>query len=293
MNTATTRSIANGAVRQVTDRAASTRLRANIGTAPAATNASGVVPPPTAPAVSTAQPESTRSEFNEQNNVMIDNDYVGADFLDEIATHECGHVVALAAAGLTEEFISVTIVPENGVRGLTVRSGASLTQLSDKLSEYAQNLADGRQEGLEAFRNFVLTTPAVCLPHICFFFGGGSIDRLLGRENRNRNAIDANCIRQMVVPSMLLPPLSDEDLTGIQEKVDEFLFNVFKKEKALFGRIYRAIVERKTLGRNSIPDVLKDMQACADRSEGIYKSLLASIENWHSGKVRQLPYFQV
>ena len=61
MNTATTRSTANGVARQVTGRAASTRLRANIGTAPAATNASGVVPPPTAPAVSTAQPESMRS----------------------------------------------------------------------------------------------------------------------------------------------------------------------------------------------------------------------------------------
>ena len=61
MNTATTRSTANGVAHQITDRAASTRLRANIGTAPAATNASGVVPPPTAPAVSTAQPESMRS----------------------------------------------------------------------------------------------------------------------------------------------------------------------------------------------------------------------------------------
>lgn len=66
MNTATTRSIANGAVRQVTDRAASTRLRANIGTAPAATNASGVVPALTVPAVSTARPESMRSKIDVQ-----------------------------------------------------------------------------------------------------------------------------------------------------------------------------------------------------------------------------------
>ena len=234
-----------------------------------------------------------RSEFNERNTCMTDNDYVGTDFPDEIATHECGHVVALAAAGLTEEFISVTNVPQNGVLGLTVRSGASLTKLSGMLLEYSRNLVDGRQEGLEAFRNFVLTTPVVCLPHICFFFGGGSIDRLLGRESPDRNAIDANCIRQMVIPSMLLTSLSDEDLTWVQEEVDKFLLNVFKKEKVLFGRIYRAIVEHEVLERNSIPDILKDMQACADRSDENYKNLLASVKEWYAGKVKQLPYFQV
>ena len=225
---------------------------------------------------------------------MTENDYVGMIFPDEIATHECGHVVALAAAGLTKEFISATIVQQNGVLGLTVRSGASLTKLSAELSELSRKLADGQQEELEEFRKFVLKIPDVCLPHICFFFGGGSIDRLLGRENADRNMIDTTCIRQMVVPAMLLPSLSDEDMTWVQKEVDEFLSNVFHKEKIFLGRLYRAIVEHKTLLQNNIdPEVLKEMHACAERSAGDYRSLLALVKEWYAGKVRQLPYFQV
>ena len=62
MNTATTRSTANGAVLQVMVRGASTRPRASTATAPAPTSASGAVPPPTAPAASTARPASMRSK---------------------------------------------------------------------------------------------------------------------------------------------------------------------------------------------------------------------------------------
>ena len=222
---------------------------------------------------------------------MTDNDYVGMDFPDEIATHECGHVVALAATGLTEEFRSATIVPQNGVHGLTTHSGESLTRLtrlSNELSEYSRNLAGGQTE-IEAFRNFVLTTPAVCLPHICFLLGGGSIDRLLGRENALRNSIDAKCIRKMVMPAMLLPKLADDDLLCVQNNVDKFLFNVFKKEKTLFNRIYHAIVEHKTLVHTSIdPNLMKEMKACGERSAEDYKSLLAAVEKWYAGKV---PYF--
>ena len=223
---------------------------------------------------------------------MTDNDYVGMDFPDEIATHECGHVVALAATGLTEEFRSATIVPQNGMLGLTIRSGESLTRLSNKLSEFSKkNLAD--QTEIEAFRNFVLTTPAVCLPHICFFLGGGSIDRLLGRENALRNSIDAKCMREMVMPAMLLPnlrpfpSLSDDDLLYVQSNVDKFLHNVFTKEKILFNRIYHAIVEHKTLVHTSIdPNLMKEMKACGERSAEAYKSLLAAVEKWYAGKVK-------
>ena len=228
----------------------------------------------------------------ERNNAVTDNDYVGMDFPDEIATHECGHVVALAATGLTEEFRSATIVPQNGMLGLTIRSGESLTRLSDKLSEFSKkNLRD--QTEIEAFRNFVLTTPAVCLPHICFFLGGGSIDRLLGRENALRNSIDAKCMREMVMPAMLLPnlrpfpSLSDDDLLYVQSNVDKFLHNVFTKEKTLFNRIYHAIVEHKTLVHTSIdPNLMKEMKACGERSAEAYKSRLAAFEKWYAGKVK-------
>ena len=58
----TMRSIANGAARLATARAAIIRPRRNIATAQAATSASGAVQPPTAPAATTAQPASMRSE---------------------------------------------------------------------------------------------------------------------------------------------------------------------------------------------------------------------------------------
>mgnify|MGYP003309335849 CR=1 FL=1 len=59
---ATTRSIANGAARLATAQAAIIRLRRSIATAQAAISASGADQPPTAPAATTAQPASTRSE---------------------------------------------------------------------------------------------------------------------------------------------------------------------------------------------------------------------------------------
>ena len=58
----TMRSTANGAARRAMVRAAIIRPRRNIATVPAATSASGAAQLPTAPAATTAQPASTRSE---------------------------------------------------------------------------------------------------------------------------------------------------------------------------------------------------------------------------------------
>lgn len=59
---ATMRSIANGAARLATVRAAIIRPRRNTATAPVATSASGAAQLPTALAATTAQPASMRSE---------------------------------------------------------------------------------------------------------------------------------------------------------------------------------------------------------------------------------------
>ena len=56
------RSIANGVARLPTARAAIIRPRRSIATALEATSASGAAQPPTAPAATTAQPASTRSD---------------------------------------------------------------------------------------------------------------------------------------------------------------------------------------------------------------------------------------
>ena len=204
-------------------------------------------------------------------------------FPNEIAAHECGHVVALAAVGLADEFTSVTIIPQNGIKGLTTRSGASLTELSGRLADHRQRVASAATTAdaeaiataVREFKDFIATTPVVCLPHLCFFFGGGSCDRLFGRENAARNTIDVNCIRRMVMPAMVLQPPADDRLRMVQDKVDEFLFSVFEKNMSLFRKIYDALVERKILDRASLgPDLLREMDTCASRSKEDYGKLL-------------------
>lgn len=213
----------------------------------------------------------------------------GKAFPDVIAAHEAGHVVALAAAGLADEFTRATIVPQNGVYGLTIRSGASLFKLSGELTGHSQRIAGAigadQQAAVKAFGDFILTTPAVCLPHVCFFFGGGACDRMLGRESSARNTIDVNCVNTMVLPAMVLPPLADGDLRQVQSKVDAFLFKVFDRERLLFGKVYNALVERKTIDRASVGiEMLDDMCACAKRASSDYLELLKWFEAWHAGK---------
>ena len=240
-------------------------------------------------------------------------------FTDEIAMHECGHVIALAATGLTDEFQIATNVPDfddfgRPTDGRTDHTRASLNKLSENLTEFTS----GQQGGLERFRQFVLTTPDVCLQHLCFYFGGGEIDRFLGRKNPDRNKIDMEQIRECVLPAMFLLStltekkdkalpsnkellsagtmawLSDEDITFIQKKVDEFMSKVFTKEKVLLGRLYSAIVEYKTLMRDNIdPEILNEMRTCAKRSERDYNNLLASVKEWHAEKMSQLTFFKV
>lgn len=209
-------------------------------------------------------------------------------FPNEIAAHECGHVVALAAAGLADEFLNVTIVPQNGIRGLTTRSGASLTKLSGELAEYSARIAsatgEAQHKAMAAFNDFIAKTPDVCLPHLCFFFGGGALDRLFGRENANRNSIDADCIRNMVMPAMFLTYLSENHLREVQDKVDEFLRQVFEVNESLFGKIYDSLMERNTLTRADLdPIILCEMDECAERSKKGYEELLAWFRQWHSG----------
>ena len=209
-------------------------------------------------------------------------------FPNVTAAHESGHVVALAAAGLADEFLSVTIIPQNVADGLTIRSGASLVKLSGELAGYSVRIAsatgEAQRQAMAAFNDFIATTPDVCLPHLCFFLGGGSLDRQLGREDAKRNSIDADCIRKMVMPAMALQTLSDEHLREVQDKVDEFLFPVFEGSEALFGKIYESLVERKTLARDDLgPDVLHEMDECAERSKEGYGKLLAWFRQWHRG----------
>ena len=211
------------------------------------------------------------------------------DFPEIIPAHECGHVVALAAAGLANEFKEVTIVQQGNALAVTKRSGASLIKLSGELLEYQDRIDAAMDEAqlkrVSAEYNAFIKEklPDVCLPHLCFFFGGGALDRLFGRENADRNSIDADCIRKKVMPAMVLQTLSDEDLREVQGKVDKFLFPVFEGNEPLFRKIYDSLVERNTLTRYDLGmDIRREMNECAERSKEGYEELLAWFRQWHS-----------
>ena len=166
-----------------------------------------------------------------------------------VAAHEAGHVLALAASGLAGEFQKSTIVPQGGVQGVTTRSGESLVRMSMKLAEHAQRLADPARLGetKKAFREFLeKELPKTCLRHLCYFFGGGSIDRFLGRDCPERNAVDMEAIRKMVLPAMAIQ-VSDKDLVEIQQKVDAFLWKALEANEGLFKKTYDTLVEKHTI----------------------------------------------
>ena len=209
-----------------------------------------------------------------------------AYYTDEIAAHEAGHSLALAVAGLAGEFTSCTIVPQDGVYGKTDRSGESLLLLSSDIAKYAQQLANpaGLALAKQAFREFLGNVPEICLPHVCFFFGGGSLDRFFDRECTARNAIDIRAIKDMVLPAMAVG-VSDDDLSKIQSKVDEFLGKAFEKEEALFKKIYDRLVAERTILRGDAGDLLVEMQNSAERLKADYQELLVWFKGWYEPKI--------
>ena len=202
------------------------------------------------------------------------------NYTDEIAAHEAGHCLALAASGLADEFQKSTIRPQDGVRGLTTRSGHSLVNLSMDLAQHAQRLAT-QEEPVNEFKAFLKEkAPRTCLPHLCFFFGGGALDRFLGREHPPRNAIDMRAIQGMVIPAMAIQ-VTDQELAEVQEKVDEFLWNAFKTDGTLLKSLYNALVERQTITAND--DLLREMRAAP--VSDTYRTLLAWFTEWYKPRV--------
>lgn len=210
-----------------------------------------------------------------------------SSYNDIIVAHECGHWFALAASGLAGEFISATVVPHGGVYGLTLRSGQSLSKLSIDLASCAGKMGDpaNREKGMSDFRDCIKCSPKVCLPHVCFFLGGGSIDRLLGRESVSRNEIDTNCVKTMVIPAMVIPQISDAELKEVQSKVDEFLWAAFERDEPLFAEMYELLSAKKTVTNADVPTELSNkMMNCAENSKYDYGQLLSSFKSWHSSK---------
>lgn len=120
-------------------------------------------------------------------------------YTNKIAAHEAGHCLALAATGLADEFTSCTIVSgydaqRRPTRGQTIRSGTSLSEFSKELDKHSKHL-ENQEESVNDFKDFLMKNVLkTCLPHICFFLGGGSFDRFLDRESPERNKIDMDVL---------------------------------------------------------------------------------------------------
>ena len=214
-------------------------------------------------------------------------------YSDEIAAHEAGHVFALGATGLADEFQSVTTVHQTGVQGLTIRNGESLMRMSMELAGYARRLADPTRsdEARKAFRDFLMSeAPKTCLPHVCFFFGGGSIDRFLGCETPERNTIDMYAIRQYVLPAMAIQIL-DHDLYEIQAKVDSFLGKSLMTDAVLFKRIYEKLATQRTITAED-KELMCMMRNCTAPMSTAYQELYNWFLDWYMPKVEALPYLQ-
>jgi len=246
--------------------------------------------------------EQQRKEKKEMKDLFNDPLFAGAEFFfkapaekwtDEIAAHEAGHCVALVAAGLADEFVSATIVPQGGVQGLTVRSGESLARLSMGFAEHAARLGDllRLEEAKRAFREFLMTAPEVCLPHLCFYFGGGSMDRYLQRDNPARNSVDMNVIGSMVVPAMAIPAISVGELAEIQKKVDEFLWMVFDDEDCMIEGFYDELCDKRVIDRSDFDQILKgSFLGLTDESHEKYSELLSWFRDWHARKLESTPF---
>lgn len=226
-------------------------------------------------------------------------------YQNNIAAHEAGHCVALAAAGLAGEFVLFTITPQmdeagRNVDGQTKISKETLNAYSGTLHAYSETLRQLAKrmaidpqnpavdpQGPRNLHDFLVEqAPRVCLPYICFFFGGGACDRWLKREDRARNAIDHNEIFTHLFPAMTLNNIGDAEMSAVQGKVDEFLFNVFEREGNLLDGLYGALVQKGTVLRKDLGPLFNEMEVCGERAREDYASLLNWFSSWYEPQVQ-------
>lgn len=228
------------------------------------------------------------------------------EYSNIIAAHEAGHCVALAAVGLAGEFVQSTITPQKDEAGrnvdgqtkisketLNAYSGTlnaysgTLRQLAKRMAIDPQNPAVDPQGPRNLHDFLVEQAPRVCLPYICFFFGGGACDRWLKREDGARNAIDHNEIFTHLFPAMTLKNIGDAKMSAVQEKVDEFLFKVFERERNLLDGLYGALVQKEKVCREDLGPLFNKMEDCGECARDDYNSLLNWFSTWYRPQVQK------
>ena len=211
----------------------------------------------------------------------------------EIALHETGHFVALCATGLYDEFTSMTDLPRDycgaRVHGLTMRSGTSLMAYSRELCAAAQKLAsDPGMLKDDSVREAFGKAADVCLPHVCFFLGGGVVDGCFGTGSEQRNQIDHGHVKNELLATMRLP-CEDELVRQMGEMVNGFLRGVFARESESVTKIARLLKKRGTLDkRDTDGALLEDVNRIRRNAEAEYAKLLVDFRRWWMGKVAPL-----
>lgn len=207
---------------------------------------------------------------------MKNNDCVRNE--NEIVTlHEVGHIIGLYASGIIDEFISATNVASDGpsgkTYGLTRRSGQSLMELCNKLSEAVSQGAFGRMAEESA---------EICLPQICYFCGGGSIDRMYGNASERRESIDMAELKTKLLPAMFVNNVSEEALKELKDMVDEFLHSSFRKYDVLVDALYDKLAEANMIDKTIFNEVLDGVKDdCSLEAVAVdYETLKKKFRNW-------------
>ena len=185
-----------------------------------------------------------------------------------IALHEVGHFIALCAVGLYDEFMSITCRPSNYngamVYGLTLRNGNSLTAYSQHLLADSKNYqAIIEQEGKE-----------VVLKNLCFFFGGGSIDRMNGNESAERNSIDDVNNKVMCLPAISVTDIQDEQYAKLQSIVDEFLHPIFMAHSELINTLVDALFDKGSFTKAEMDKFVGEQHLALPQKSESFNNLL-------------------
>lgn len=184
------------------------------------------------------------------------------------AVHEVGHVVALLAAGLSGEFESATVGAAHdsrgAVAGLTHVSFAANQELVRRLTRYATDLgslglataASWSASEKTRTRAFIADytrfcreeAPRTALRYLCYYFGGGSIERsfqLGGTALRER--IDRAEATQHILPALQLDRFGEEDFDALRRDVDAFLVPVFRDNADLVRDLVHTLEAKSRL----------------------------------------------
>lgn len=166
-----------------------------------------------------------------------------------VSRHEVGHFLALLATGVYNEFKSMNVKPENGLYGVTHRSGESLLAFSQLI---VNALGNGT---LDQFRADKATQLKYVLPQICYFLGGGAIDNHFGCESDTRNSIDVKELKNLLT-ALFVTDVNENDVADLKKMVYPFLSGVVDKYSTIFECLTDGLSNKEFLSKEDTDSIL-------------------------------------